>query len=61
MRLAVADPNCSMIKNCAELSAPMCLAQVVEDLPPSIEDDIAPQPYDGQFAGLVVLDVELVP
>jgi hypothetical protein len=30
-------------------------------LPPSIEDDIAPQPYDGQFAGLVVLYVELVP
>jgi hypothetical protein len=39
----------------------MCLVQVVEDLPPNIEDDIAPPPYDGQIAQLVVLDVELVP
>jgi hypothetical protein len=57
VRLVVADPNCSAIKNCADPdNGSQCIPQIIE-LPPVLEEKLGSQPFDGQFAGLEVLDV----
>lgn len=59
VRLVVADPNCSAIKNCADPDdGTVCTPQISGNLPGALGDSFD-QPYDGQFLALDVLDVSV--
>jgi hypothetical protein len=62
VRLVSADSNCSVLRNCgATMSTMECNPVSVANLEPRIADDIGMQPVAGQFIGMVVESVAIVP
>jgi hypothetical protein len=62
VRLVSADSNCSVLKNCGTtMSTVECNPVSVANLAPGIADDIGMQPVAGQFIGMVVESVSVVP
>jgi hypothetical protein len=60
VRLVVADPNCSAIKNCADPDvSSTCTPLELDSVDPLVAADIGTQPYNGQFVGLLVQSVRL--
>jgi hypothetical protein len=62
VRLTLADPNCSMIRNCSEPDqSSECRPNTFEGLDPVIAAKVGAQPYSGQFLGMRVTNVSLAP
>src|SRR5690606_40817597 len=56
--LSSADPNNSAIANCGTQADNQCTEASISNLDPLIADDVT-QPYNGQFIGFLVQDVQL--
>jgi hypothetical protein len=62
IRLVSADGDCTILRNCGDNMNPnSCVSITVGNLLPGIADDLGGQPYDGQFIGMVVEAVAIVP
>ena len=62
VRLVSADGDCTILKNCGRnTNQNGCIAVTVANLSPGIADDLVVQPFNGQFIGMVVEAVSIVP
>jgi hypothetical protein len=62
VRLVSADGDCTILRNCGPTMDPNgCVPIGIAGLLPGIADDLGAQPYDGQFIGMVVEAVAIVP